>query len=248
MLKVGDTVFGKSYYFVLSEFNFDFNPKGFETKEGDLKIGAKLTVGGTDSSDRKTLETGILFRENMVYRFPANSDGGGVRIQIPDSAYEVYFPDLSLLKFQHLELKEGESKNIGEGYVFSLEGFDKSPTSPLFEAKENDIAVAAKIKLTKENSSIQLNPIYLIRENAIIPIPDRKANPGVSVQFSKINPETGVMSFEIAFHPLANAFSFEITEKGPRTDYIVMETIEFPGINLVWLGSLMMVASGVGAS
>lgn len=119
-LKVGDTVFGKSHYFVLSELNFDFNPKGFETKEGDLKIGAKLTVGGTDSSDRKALETGILFRENMVYRFPANSDGGGVRIQIPDSAYEVYFPDLSLLKFQHLELKEGESKNIGEGYVFSL--------------------------------------------------------------------------------------------------------------------------------
>ena len=71
---------------------------------------------------------------------------------------------------------------------------------------EPDIAVAAKIKLTKENSSIQLNPIYLIRENAIIPIPDRKANPGVSVQFSKINPETGVMSFEIAFHPSANAF------------------------------------------
>lgn len=240
-LKLGDTVFGKSHYFLLNEVNFNYAPEGFETKEGDLKIGATITVGGTDTTDKKVIQTGILFRDNMVYRFPGNTDGGGVRIQIPDSAYEIYFPDLRQLKFQHLELKEGESKNIGQGYVFRLEGFDKSPKSPLYQAQENDIAVAANIKLSKENSAVELKPIYLIRDNAIIPIPDRKADPGVSVQFSKINPETGLMSFEIAFHPAAEAFPLEITESGPRTDYIVMETIEFPGINLVWLGSLMMV-------
>jgi cytochrome c-type biogenesis protein CcmF len=32
----------------------------------------------------------------------------------------------------------------------------------------------------------------------------------------------------------------EIAEDAARSDYIVLEAIIFPGINLVWLGSLMM--------
>jgi len=34
--------------------------------------------------------------------------------------------------------------------------------------------------------------------------------------------------------------TFEIAEGKPRTEYIVMQAILFPGINLVWLGSIMM--------
>ncbi len=33
---------------------------------------------------------------------------------------------------------------------------------------------------------------------------------------------------------------FEIADDVPRTDFIVLEAIVFPGINLFWLGSLMM--------
>jgi cytochrome c-type biogenesis protein CcmF len=32
----------------------------------------------------------------------------------------------------------------------------------------------------------------------------------------------------------------EIAEDAPRSDYIVLEAILFPGINLVWIGSIMM--------
>ena len=32
----------------------------------------------------------------------------------------------------------------------------------------------------------------------------------------------------------------EIAENVSRSDYIVLEAIVFPGINLVWIGSIMM--------
>jgi len=33
---------------------------------------------------------------------------------------------------------------------------------------------------------------------------------------------------------------FEIADDVPRTDFIVLEAILFPGINFFWLGSLLM--------
>jgi cytochrome c-type biogenesis protein CcmF len=98
--------------------------------------------------------------------------------------------------------------------------------------------------VTKGGVQKTLSPIYVIRDNQSFSIPDISLLPGLSIYFDKINPNSAVMTFSF-FENYTDIsklkIPIEIAENAPRTDYIVMEVIEFPGINLVWLGSLFMV-------
>ena len=66
-------------------------------------------------------------------------------------------------------------------------------------------------------------------------------NLGLRVRFQSINPEDGKATFEISTGlPQKQTIVLDIAEDVNRSDYIVMEAIVFPGINLFWLGSLLM--------
>jgi cytochrome c-type biogenesis protein CcmF len=64
---------------------------------------------------------------------------------------------------------------------------------------------------------------------------------GMHLRFESIDPKEQSIVLTIA-QPSNKKLpiSLEIAENSARSDYIVMETILFPGINLVWAGCLMM--------
>jgi cytochrome c-type biogenesis protein CcmF len=65
---------------------------------------------------------------------------------------------------------------------------------------------------------------------------------GLHFRFTGINPQEETVEVMIGQsetggeHPIP----FEVATDSLRADYIVLEAIEFPGINLFWLGSTMM--------
>jgi cytochrome c-type biogenesis protein CcmF len=62
-------------------------------------------------------------------------------------------------------------------------------------------------------------------------------------QFSGIDPAKESIDLRIAIKDTqssAKAYPFAIANEVPRSDFIVLEAILFPGINLFWLGSLML--------
>jgi cytochrome c-type biogenesis protein CcmF len=64
---------------------------------------------------------------------------------------------------------------------------------------------------------------------------------GLHFRFENIDPKNGILTIGVAQTPADQAgIPLEIAEDAARSDYIVLEAIIFPGINLVWLGSLMM--------
>ena len=121
---------------------------------------------------------------------------------------------------------------------------NKNPKAKTGLLVDKDIAVAADLLVTKGRVQKTLSPIYVIRDNQSFSIPDISLLPGLSIYFDKIDPNSAVMTFSF-FENYTDIsklkIPIEIAENAPRTDYIVMEVIEFPGINLVWLGSLFMV-------
>jgi cytochrome c-type biogenesis protein CcmF len=64
---------------------------------------------------------------------------------------------------------------------------------------------------------------------------------GLHIRFENIYPQSEEFDFSIALAPPA-AIPIEIAGDVPRTDIIVLQAIVFPGINLFWLGSLMMMS------
>ena len=56
-----------------------------------------------------------------------------------------------------------------------------------------------------------------------------------------MNPQTEKVELYIAQQePLTAALPVEVATNSFRDDWIVLEAIEFPGIKMVWMGSIMM--------
>lgn len=105
--------------------------------------------------------------------------------------------------------------------------FDKSA----LQLKNNDIAVMANLRVIDINQkTYEAKPLFIIRNNTIeTPKPVRVEPMGLQFMFWKINPEAG--SAEIAMQE----------KKANKRDFIVMQALVFPYINILWIGCIVMV-------
>ncbi len=96
--------------------------------------------------------------------------------------------------------------------------------------KANDIAAGAVLKVTDVNGKVYTcEPIYVISNNMVKSIDAEVPELGLKFSFTGINPDT---------HKLE--ISFAESKKGGR-DFVVMEAMVFPFINILWIGCMIMV-------
>ena len=83
--------------------------------------------------------------------------------------------------------------------------------------------------------------MYLIRGNQPFSLKDELPELGLHFRFENIDPKEGLITIGVAEADASmRVIPVEIAENAARSDYIVLEAILFPGINYVWLGSLLM--------
>ncbi len=111
-------------------------------------------------------------------------------------------------------------------YVAVLESVSRVDELPGISLQNDDVAVKARIKVSGPQSVEFLEPVFLIKDQRAGRIPDGITDLGIRVAFSKINPET-------------NSFNFDIytTQK----DFVILKAIEKPFINILWVGTLLLV-------
>ena len=127
-------------------------------------------------------------------------------------------------------LKKGDTLFASNAIVImdSLSvNFDKSALN----LKEKDIAVMANLRVMDINKkTYEAKPVFVIRNNTIEPPKPVKVDAlGLQFMFWKINPEAG--SAEIAIQE----------KKANKRDFIVMQALIFPYINILWIGCIVMV-------
>lgn len=110
-----------------------------------------------------------------------------------------------------------------------LQALEQNPRHPEYIAAEGDIAVAARFSIQniEGQNPVSASPIYYIRGNQQFDIPENFEKMGIKLRFLKIIPTDGKIEVEVS-------------DKKPKQDYIVLQALVFPLINLVWLGSVMM--------
>ena len=242
--KLKDTIYTKNHFIILDSILTDFAAKDFEFKSGDQKLQFKLKVKNLEEKEAKTASPGILFRQNLVYKFPYQLDAYRVRIQIPDTIYDLVNPKWENIPFEHLLIKKGQQVELGQGKFLKLNTISRDIDPEIYVPKEDEIAVAAEIEFTNGSQIVLLKPIYLIRGNQIISLPVSAISPGITLRFSKINPQTEEMGFDYFVHSDLSKLQLPIlvAENAVRNDFIVIQVIEFPWINLVWFGSILMLS------
>jgi cytochrome c-type biogenesis protein CcmF len=90
---------------------------------------------------------------------------------------------------------------------------------------QEDVGLQATIRILGKSQTYFARPIFLIRDRQAGFIPDVIHELGIKINLQKIIPESGKFTFEIF--------------QGQR-DYIVLKVVEKPLINILWIGTLVV--------
>ena len=224
--------------------HIDMQPKHKEytPEDNDLAFGLHLEVW--DSIDpMETLKPMLVVRDGLyIFSYHDQSNEHHLRVKLDQESLEAIYPNEELLDYQPFSGKQGDIFEFGD-VVIRIAGFEREPVNPSYEPQEGDIAVAAQLEvMTRDGRPLGVaKPIFLIRENRTFLIKDYQPALGLSAKFVAIHPETETFDLLLAdVSQHIKPVPVQVAQDVQRTDFLVLETIEFPGINLFWLGCVMM--------
>lgn len=243
-----DTFLTRTYTLELQDITRKPQHEDYAPQEGDLAIGATLAVRRSDDDSTYIVNPVVVLRGDFIYAYPHQINELNAKIRIPESIFESYFVQEENLNFENYTLKPGQEIAV-EGFRLRLDGFQRDPVHPAYTPEDGDIAVGAKLYVqTATGDNTTLEPVFFIRGNRPFNIKDEWTTKGLSVRFASLDPQTESMQLMVARMPEAGReLSVELATNSLRSDYIVLEAKEFPGINYFWAGSLMMMI-GLGLS
>ena len=111
-------------------------------------------------------------------------------------------------------------------YVAILDDVARTTEVEDIEIGPNDAAVKARVRVLDKNGEHILSPTFIIKDRMVGRRAETSDELGIRIQLSEINPQTGKFTFAV---------------NRTQRDYIVMKALEKPFINLLWIGSLIVV-------
>lgn len=246
---VGDTIFTKKHYLVVEGYTKQPKHPEYKPEKGDLAFGLKLRAYNLEDTTGYPAEPMLYLRPRKGgFTLPANVGQLQMRVRLTESSMGQWLNMEEELEYKNFQLKEGQSVEFN-GYQIRLEKVNRTVDHPSYAPEPGDIAVAADLKITAPDGRTgSASPVYLIRDSRPFSLKDEAPALGLHFRFESIDPQTATMTIAAAQATgEQREIPVEIAENAPRSDYIVLEAIVFPGINLVWLGSLLMLF-GLGLS
>ena len=132
------------------------------------------------------------------------------------------------------DLMRRDSLIIGKS-VLALDSISAVTLSqkPSFGLLDKDLAVAAHFRLSGGGPDTNFTALYIVRDSLVIPDMVTVDSRGVKLRID-------------GFRPAEATFETVVWENlSVRRDFIVMQAIVFPQINLLWLGCLIMTAGAL---
>jgi cytochrome c-type biogenesis protein CcmF len=128
---------------------------------------------------------------------------------------------------KNVQMKKGDTIFSSNAIII----FDSLTTQldrSAFNLKDDDIAVQAHLRVLDINKKYEAKPVYIIRDNSIQPIAAKVDEMGLQFMFWKIDPATGKIELSVQ------------EKKSNIRDFIVMQAMIFPYINILWIGCIVM--------
>lgn len=134
---------------------------------------------------------------------------------------------------QGFEVSVGDTLFPASNTMMILDSLIRKVDRDKYNLEPTDLAVGASLRLYDLNMEISyLKPIFVIRDSVAFGLPDNLEKQGVIANFEHIDPNSGKISLSIS------------TREAER-DFIVMEAIVFPYINILWLGCVLLIIGTV---
>jgi cytochrome c-type biogenesis protein CcmF len=239
---VGDTLFLDKQWLVVDEVTKTPVHPDYKPEKGDLAIGLKMRAYEKGSDRMYPMVPMLYFRPGQG-AFSVSHMIGQLRLKIrlTEATMAQAFKAEDGLKYQEFGVKEGGTFDY-KGYKIRFAQVVKDIKHPLYTPEANDVAVGAGLEITASDGRVEKAiPVYLIRNNQQLTLKDEAASLGLHFRFERIDPQAGILYIGVAEStPEMRRLPLQIATNVERSDFIVLEAIVFPGINLVWIGSIMM--------
>lgn len=240
---VGDTIFTKKHYLVVKGISRQPQHPDYKAEQGDLALGLQLEAHSLDDPKSYPVEPMLYLRMGKGgFTLPAAVNPLQMKVRLSEASMEKMLQMEESLKYSTFGVKEGDNFEF-KGYKIRFAGVDRAVKHPGYKAEDGDIAVGAVLEVTPPTGTgtATATPVYLIRGNQPFSLKDELPQFGLHFRFENIDPKAGVLSIGVAqADNEQRKIPVEIAENVARSDYIVLEAIIFPGINLVWAGSIVM--------
>jgi len=164
------------------------------------------------------------------------NEGMGGLISSPDSKIylnkDLYTYVAAMNDFSDPEWKEDETYEVSKGeqfhvadFVAYFDGAEVLKEIDGYTLKEGDVAVKAKIRVLDYDVEKLLEPTFIIRDNRVGKLPVTDSELGIKISLENILPEQ-------------NKFVFKVNQY--QKDYVVLKAIVKPYINVLWIGTIVM--------
>jgi len=238
-----DTLLQRDYSFRIMEVDYQPSHPEYTPEEGDLAIGLRMEVSRSDDKKSREVTPVLVLRENLLYSYPVQINPWSTRIRLPEEILPRLYTFEEDLRYEKVNLKVGESFLINENRI-RFDGFVRNPKTPEYQMKEGDLAVGANLLVQgADNQSWRAMPVFLIRNGEPLNVKKEIHTLGLHLRFPLLDPRTEEAEIMYAIAPAKEGpIPVEIATDSFRSDYIVLEALAFPGINLFWGGSCLMLA------
>lgn len=221
----GDTVEGESHF-----FNIDYKriKDGKQTEAFTLRPNVIQAQGAMSSTpDTKhylfhDLYTHITMT-NVITTGPKEEEGEHGQGEGDDKNYDA--------PVAH-EIAIGDTMAYRDGIIV-LKGLNKNVKLQNIPITDKDIAVGAQLEVTAHGKKYQSEPVYMIKGRAVFDFGKKIEDAGLKLRFTKIIPGKALADGKV-----------EITvyqQPESKKKFLVMKAIEFPYINFLWAGTIIMV-------
>lgn len=240
-LQLGDTIEIDGIYFTLKNLLTDPSHKDYLREDGDVVFGAEIMAWDSTHPPEMIRPVLAIKQQRYIYSYFDDYNDLGARVRLGEEGLHRLYPDEQVLSYETYRQRLGDVFYF-DGYKITLSGFDKEPVNPAYLPQDGDIAVAAVLNIeSPEGDHFVAKPIFLIRDNRTFMVKDFLPRIGMTLRFASIDPATELLELMVAKTNVEEIrFPVEIALNAPREDFIVLEAIEFPGINLFWLGTTLM--------
>ncbi|HLF62823.1 MAG TPA: cytochrome c biogenesis protein CcsA, partial [Saprospiraceae bacterium] len=235
----GDTLHDAGFEITLAGMSIEPHHDEYTHEPGDLGVQAHLVVKDLESGISHTASPIIFLRESLIYGIPAQVNDLNLRIRLSQEAITSFYPRDDQLPYSSYKMRQGETIDVGD-WKIKLIAIDREAGHPHYVPQEGDIAVNAVLDISDGDTTYTARPLYYIRGNTPAHLKSYVPDAGLHIRFDNIYPQSEEFEFSIATIPERIPVPLEIAREVPRTDIIVLQAIVFPGINLFWLGSCLM--------
>ena len=239
-VNIRDTQVVRKYFVRLDGILTDIKDHpDYVVEPNDIALGVRLLLQDEKRDTTFVAEPVSVLRGPYLYAYPVHVQDIALKVRVNEQLFIQMYPPESMINYESFRVKQGEVFEYND-YQIQLRQIARDVKHPMYVEQEGDIAVSAVMEVFKDGKAYQASPVFLIRNNQYNNLKDDITELGLHFRFVSLDPTTETMEIQVAAtDPVKDNVPVDIAYS-PRTDFLVLESIVFPGINFFWIGSILM--------